>query len=354
MKNSVWVYRLYDVAEEIRLERVEKIFARQHQTSRMRLSRIRPKSIQFKNPPVAVDLGEYPVTVGGKSFSALFTGKIYDLGVIGIVMRIPLQADADYDEIKTLAVALYNDKEIEPVFLQQLDGIRKTISEAMVKEDYSGFVEDFTVFYFQEWDSSFDPAPLLLAEPEPISEQLRRETLRNSFSYGPDDLTIITWDSALVYDSTGSTDIPDLLEFANSQLLELRYYDSLLTGRMEKMYDAIEGAEKAANYRRLGHYRRIMNELMELIADVTEITERIDNSLKVTEDVFYARIYGTALSIFRTKAWEESIERKISIINQSYTMLSNRTINKRSELLEVIIIVLILLELILAIFQFLK
>jgi hypothetical protein len=79
------------------------------------------------------------------------------------------------------------------------------------------------------------------------------------------------------------------------------------------------------------------------------VAERIDNALKVTEDVFYARIYGTALSIFRTKAWEDSINRKISIINQSYTMLSNRTINQRSELLEITIVALILLEVILGV-----
>lgn len=354
MKNSVCVYRLFDVAEEIKLELVEKILARAHPTSRMRLSRIRPKSIQFKNPPVAVELGEYPVTIGDQHFKALFTGKIYDLGVIGIIMRIPLQAGTGYDEIKNLAVELYNDDEIETVFLQQLENIRKTLREALVKEAYSGFVEDFTVYYFQEWDAGWDPVPLLLAELEPVSDQVRRETLRNSFSYSHDDLAVITWDSALVYDATGSTDIPDLLEFANAQLLELRYYDSLLTGEMEKMYDAIEEAEKVASFRRLGHYRRIMNQLMELVADVTEITERIDNSLKVTEDVFYARIYGAALAIFRTRAWAESIDRKISIITQSYTMLSNRIINQRSELLELTIILLILLEVILGVFGFMK
>ncbi len=354
MMNSIWVYRLYDVAEEIRLEQVERILARDHQTSRARLSRVKPKSVQFKNPPVAVELGEYPVTIGRQSVKTTFAGKIYDLGVICIIMRVPLPVSASYEDIKNLAVDLYNDENIETSFVRMLDIIRKAIAGALVKEDYNGFIEDFTVYYFQKWDQGWDPVPLLLAEPEPVSDQVRRETLRNSFSYGLEDLAIITWDSALVYDSAGSTDIPDLLEFANSQLLELRYYDDLLTGQMEKMYNAIEEAEKTASIRRLGRYRRIMNQLTELIADVTEITERIDNSLKVTEDVFYARIYGTALSIFRTKAWEESIHRKIDIITQSYTMLSNRIITQRSEILELTIIVLIMLEVVLGVLGVMK
>lgn len=354
MINSIWVYRLYDVAEEIRLEQVEKTLAREHQTSRARLSRVKPKSVQFKNPPVAVELGEYPVTIGRQSVKTNVTGKIYDLGVIGIIMRVPLPGHASYEEIRNMAVDLYNDENIETSFVRMLDIIRKALAGALVKENYNGFIEDFTVYYFQKWDQGWDPVPLLLAEQEPVSEQVRQETLRNSFSYGLDDLAIITWDSALVYDPTGSTDIPDLLEFANSQLLELRYYDDLLTGEMEKMYNAIEEAEKAASIRRLGRNRRIMNQLTELIADVTEITERIDNSLKVTEDVFYARIYGTALSIFRTRAWEESINRKINIITQSYTMLSNRIINQRSEILELIIIILIMLEVVLGVLGVMK
>ena len=354
MANSIWVYRLFDVAEEIRLEQVETILARERQTSRVRLARVRPKSVQLKNPPVAFELGEHTVSIGGRIFKTNVTGKVYDLGVIGIIMRLPLPENAAYEEIRNLAVDLYNDENIESFFAGMLDLTRRTLAGALVKEDYNGFIEDFTVYYFQRWDQSWDPVPLLLAESEPVSEQVRRETLRNSFSYGLDDLAIITWDSALIYDATGSADIPDLLEFANSQLLELRYYDNLLTGEMEKMYNAIEEAEKTASIRRLGRYRRIMNQLTELIADVTEITERIDNSLKVTEDVFYARIYGTALSIFRTRAWEESINRKINIITQSYTMLSNRIINQRSELLELTIIVLILLEVVLGVLGVMK
>jgi hypothetical protein len=354
LRNSIWIYRLYDIAEEIKLDVVEKILSHDRPTSRMLLSKIRPKSIQFKNPPVAVELGEHPVSSGTRQFRASFTARVYDLGVISIIMRVPLAGYDGYDEIRRLAVELYNSEELEPYFLQRLEEIRKALSGALIKEDYSGFVEDFIIYYFRDWQKDWDPVPLLLAEEDPVSPEVRRETLRNSFSYGPDDLTIITWDSALVYDTAGSADIPDLLEFANSQLLELRYYDNLLSGEMEKMYDAIEKAEQAGIIRQLNQYRRIMNQLMELIVDITEITERIDNALKVTEDVFYARIYGTALAIFRTRSWAESIERKIAIISQSYTMLSNRLVNRRSEVLELTIIFLILLEFILGIITFFK
>lgn len=352
--NSIQVYRLFDVAEEIDLEKVEKILGYGRPTSRMRLSRIRPKSIQLVNPPVAVELGKSTIKTGGKDLEVYFGGKIYDLGVIGIIMRVPLPPEAGYNEILDLAVELYNDESLEAVFVRQIDHVRSALREALHKEAFSGFVEDFTIYYFTQWNADWDPVLLLLAEKEPVSEQLRREIMRNSFSYGLDDLTVITWDSALVCDPTGSNDIPDLLEFANAQLLELRYYDHLLSGELAKMYSAIEEAEMVASFRRLGHYRRIMGQLMELIADITEIIDRIENSLKVTEDIFYARLYGAALSLFRTRTWAESIDRKISIISQSYSMLSSRIINQRSELLELTIIALIFLEVVLGVLGFMK
>lgn len=348
MINSIWIYRMYDIAEEIKLDMVEQILSHVKPAARLRLSRIRPKSIHIKNPPVTMELGAEQITLMGRDYKAVFVSKVYDLGVISITLRIILSDEINYEEYKELAIFLQNDEQIEQYFQDKLKNTGEILEPALVKHSYNGFVEDYIIFYFKQLDRQWDPVPLLLAEDEPVSEQIRREIMQNTFSYGPDDMAIITWDSALVFDASGSTDIPDLLEFANSQLLELRYYDGLLSDKMEKMYDAIEDARSGAGYKKRRHYRDIMNELMELVVDITEITERIENSLKVTEDVFYARVYGAALTIFRTRAWMESIQRKVSIIQQSYTMLSNEVFNQQSTLLELAIVFLFLLEIILA------
>lgn len=190
-----------------------------------------------------------------------------------------------------------------------------------------------------------------MAENEELSEQTITDTLRNSFSYGNRDLAVITWDSALVYDEDGSTDIPDLLEFALTQLLELRYYDGVLSEELNRMYSHIEEAGSFSWYPRLARYRKITKKLMEIVADVTEITEKVQNSLKVTEDVFYARVYGAALAIFRTQAWNNSIQHKISVIQRTYQMLTAEIENSRAMLVEWAIVLLILLEIILGLLK---
>ncbi|WP_027717041.1 hypothetical protein [Desulfovirgula thermocuniculi] len=351
MPNSIWLYRIFDVADEINLNKVEELLAHTKPTSRLRLSRLPLRAVHIPNPPVTVELGEDVVAVGGRPLQVRFAGKIYDLGVISLVMHVLIPPHFGYEEIRDLAVFLDENqqaaREINAIFEGKLKEITGILSAAMVRPGTRNAEEDYTLFFFQEWREEWDPVPLLLADPDPVSPQVRKETLQHTFSYGPGDMAIITWASALVYDAAGSQDIPDLLEFALTQLVELRYYDKLLSEEMGKMYDDIEEAERATQLRRLGYYRHIMNRLMELVVDINEILERIQNSIKVTEDVYYARVYGAALSVFRTRAWVESIERKLSVIMQNYTMLSNRVINQQSTLLEAAIVLLFALEILL-------
>jgi len=351
MNNFIYLYRIFDVAEEIKLDKVESLFSRIKPTSRMRLSRIKTKSINIPNPPVTVELGEDSLVFNLEPYSVNYYARVFDLGVISIALRISIPGDYEYERIHKLAVYLYNNGSLEDIFDQKLAEISKILLETMIKPENSRFVEDYSIYYFRNWNPQWDPTPLLLAEP--LSDQVKSSVMSNSFSYGKNDLTVLTWDSALVYDPSGSADIPDLLEFANSQLLELRYYDNLLSQQMDMMYHALEEAETIARYRRRGHYRRIMNRMAELVIDISEITERIDDSLKLTEDVFYARVYSAALIIFRTKAWEESIARKMTIIQQNYTLLNNEITSQQSTLLEVAIVLLILLEVLLALGGFL-
>ena len=74
----------------------------------------------------------------------------------------------------------------------------------------------------------------------------------------------------------------------------------------------------------------------------------MENSLKVTDDVYTSRIYAAALEIFRSRTWRSGIERKVSIVRDAYSMLNAESVERRSEVLEIIIIALILVELIVA------
>jgi hypothetical protein len=93
-------------------------------------------------------------------------------------------------------------------------------------------------------------------------------------------------------------------------------------------------------------YERLAAEVMKTIAELMGITEKIDSALKVTEDVYYAKIYLAALRLFRVKDWEGSIKKKLDIASNTYDMLYREIANKRTELLELVIVLLIILEIV--------
>ncbi len=138
-------------------------------------------------------------------------------------------------------------------------------------------------------------------------------------------------------------DVPDLLEFANAQLLELRVYDDMLDRELDLMNTRLI-KQASPSVWKIKRYEELASKVMLSITDLTNITEKIDNSIKVTEDVYYARIYSSALSLFKVHQWAESIERKINIASRIYDMLYRMIYNKRTELLEVVIVILIAFE----------
>ena len=74
-----------------------------------------------------------------------------------------------------------------------------------------------------------------------MSRQERDEILRHRISYLNNDLVIPTWNAAFVYDTPAGTQAAlEIAEFANSQLLQFRYYDELLDNALASIYPKIQ------------------------------------------------------------------------------------------------------------------
>jgi hypothetical protein len=162
---------------------------------------------------------------------------------------------------------------------------------------------------------------------------------------------VLTWSAALVVESAPEDkDVQYVLEFANAQLLELRYHDSLLDRELPRTYEEITAARGRFHF--LGRrFSRLLELVQTRVADAIEAVERVENALKVTDDVFLARIYGTAMEIFRGPTWRRGIDRKVAIIRDAYAMLNAEAQARRAEVMELTIIVLIAVEIVLALLR---
>ena len=327
MRTNVIAYRLFDVADEINLDQVQALWhSRNKISSRLRLDRISTKSITFHDPPVLVELGYHEMNIGGVDYLVEVKARIQDLGVICILFNIPPEEDITYEEYLNLVLAV--EELPDEDFRKFLDATVETIAPACTNKNISGYDEDFVVYYFQDpIPGDWDIVPFLLKDPGPVNEETRESALANRFSYA-DDVAWLAWDSAVVYDPTGSMDIPDLLEFANAQYLELRYYDNFLNHAIDKTYNIIDDK---ANLKNIDVLRSIRDELLETMADVSSLTSNISNALLVTEDIFYAKVYARYMKLLKASVWQENIELKMQVLQRCYNMLNETVTSHHME-----------------------
>jgi hypothetical protein len=349
---SILIYRLYDVAWDIDLKKVEEKVSnyRRLTIDRKRFS----KAFQFTNPPLSLTLKTFEKELRGTHYSVNAYAKAFDFGVLSIIFEIPVKdmSIKDFEELtKNIEEPLKED------FPRELDRLVSDLGEALHQINRSRCEEDYTVYYLrqltpdttaQELLRICDIGSLLLQEEGESQPSLatKEELLSFSFSYSDKDLVVLSWDRAFVLEPSGSMDIPDFLEFANAQLLELRVYDDMLDRELDIINERMITQVRPAIWK-IKRYEELAAQVMRTVMDVTSITEKIDNSIKVTEDVYYARVYASMLSLFKVHQWESSIERKISIASRVYDMLYREISNKRTEILEIIIIVLIAVEIVL-------
>jgi hypothetical protein len=128
-------------------------------------------------------------------------------------------------------------------------------------------------------------------------------------------------------------------------------YDQRLDADLPALYDRAEAARARRSPRLAGRFRAVLSDLQTRVADITETVERVENAIKVTNDVYLARIYGAALELFRERAWRSGIDRKLAILRETYAMLNGEAQTARAELLEIAIIVLIVVELVLGVLR---
>src|SRR5207249_7372574 len=135
-------------------------------------------------------------------------------------------------------------------------------------------------------------AQVVRGETAMLSEGERQEILQSRISYYPNDLAVIGWNAAFIYDTpSGAETAIQLLQYANSQLLEFRHYDELLTRELEGVYASLDkGTGMLARWR----MSRDARKLHTVFLDVTELTEHADNAIKFLSDMFSARLYKLA------------------------------------------------------------
>jgi len=348
IKGSVLAVILHDIAEEIRLEELRQILgARRVEKS---FKHATPEYVRFEQPPVIERLDPVVLSTGETLLPQL---KYYDYGVISVVLEFSIEAD--WRDLVSLASRWVPSPELERQAQHIIRGRLDKIAPAVVRPYADWLSEDYYIFHLS--DLPGNPRGLdLLAEHGPQIAQILRgeqsdlsraendDTLQSSLSYYPNDLVVVGWNAALVYDTpAGAQASIQILEYANSQLLEFRHYDELLTRELAGVYAEMK--------RRSGIVRgwRMRGEAMRLngvTVEVTELVERSETAIKFVSDMYSARLYRLAAAKVGVPEYKNLVNEKLHIAEALYRFLIDEFHQSRGFLLEVMVVIILVIELV--------
>ena len=359
-KARLLCYRIYDIAEEIDLGHVERL-SRQG-ASRTRLVSQRSRALLVPNPPVTLELGSQPLKLKSGAFSADVRARVFDSGAVSVALSIPVQVGAELDALAPLAAEVQDSEVVETTCAGCIEHVRSTIAPAVKGEHLWHENESYTVLLVEELEPKVsaveliaraDLVRLVLGEDgeQPLSDAQRSDVLAHRFSYTEQDLTIVDWNGAFVYEPGDASDILDVLEIANAQLLELRYYDDQLDRHIQRIYEDMQQSQRRWRWLFLSPYGKLAPRVAATLLELSEFVERSENSLRVIGDFYVAKIYEAAVQQLRIVAWQANVTRKQEMLANTYQLLKGETDTDRSLVLEALIVILIVFEIVLALLK---
>ena len=355
-KGSILIYRVFDVAEEVNLHRVEELLSEPltgTNRSRLRFTLTPRQTIIMRNAPITLGLGESDIIFQNKPVKAEVSAKIWDYGVISILFQIPIPENTSWEKLIDISAQLEQDTLIDESAKYRTQELTNLINPALREPHHWHEFEDYNIFFFEEIDGindckeifdQVDVARLIVAEnTAELSDRAKKSILVSTLQYSKNDLAVIDWNSALVIEPSGKKEVPEAIEFALTHLMEMRYYDSLIDQKLTMLYDSIEESRgKFFNNR----FSLLSREASARYIEFSEFIERVDNSFKVVGDFYLAKIFRVSNEEFRIPEWEGNIMRKMGLLANLSALLQGEINVNRSLWLEITIVVLILFELI--------
>jgi hypothetical protein len=359
LRGSVLVLIQFDVCEEIRLDELRKIFGARTAEASFKKA---PAYVRYQRTPVEETLDPIILDSGERLEGEI---KYYDYGVVSLVFELPFSGT--WEDLIQVSCRWTSDTNFESVATRIARQKLERAAPAMIKpylakpgvsssENGEWLQEDYFIFHLREIEGAPSANDLLAADGDKIaqvvrgemsmlSEGERQEILQSRISYYPHDLAVIGWNAAFIYDTpAGAETAIQLLQYANSQLLEFRHYDELLTTELENVYDFLDAG--GTNVWSRWRTARAAAKLHTVLLDVNELTERADNAIKFLSDMFSARLYKLAASKVGVPDYKDLVKEKLQTAEDLYKFMVEQFNQSRAFVLELMVVVILIIELV--------
>ncbi len=344
----------FEVGHSIDLDRCERLLSETVRQT-IRPSRRAPTHFSYRPAPLRLTQEGGSAWLGGRSCAAVNL-VLYDFGAASVGFAFALEG-ATLDELVRLSDSLYGNAELLAEARARIEAVLATIGPAVTRPRLAEAVEDYVVFQLERLEPAAEAAELLRESGSVLARILRAElaalsaqevddALAARLSVSPGDLAVVDWNAAILLDPE-----PDearlVLEFANVQLLELRWLDAELDTALAQAYDTLarSGRGGLAGFRL---HAPDLDHIGELQADAAVLFERVTNALKLVGDQYLSRLYRLVSGRLHLADWDAGIARKLDTLEGIYGKLGDRAAARRLEVLEWIVILLIAFEILLS------
>ncbi len=184
-------------------------------------------------------------------------------------------------------------------------------------------------------------AAFLKSEKEPLDENEIEYTLSKQIKYAKDDLVIIDWDGAFVFDTTGKIDdVIDLFQTANLQLLRYRVLDFELDNRLRKVTKFAHAPNTKILVFNRKELTKAFGEVIEVRGQAIADFEVIERDIKLIGDWYSARLYDLVSKKFKLDEWKANIKDKLESLEDIYNIVAENFSISRTHFLELVQIIL--------------
>ena len=338
----------HEIGLSIDLNEAERhITATKHRET-IRHKRRAPQYFEFDPTPLRVIQDIEPLSVGKYRTTNTVEMMIYDFGAVSVTYNIALKGPLS--DLLGLSDELYDNAALLQDARYRVNQLTDMIKLAVTGFKISEIVEDYAIYQVQEiaprveWsrllaENSHQLAQILRAELHHLSDQEVEEALDCRISYGSDDVVIMDWNAAILFD-TDADDVRAILEYTNVELLELRYLDGQLDDALEESYRTL--TQRTWERRLLlKSQTNDLRRIAELQVNGALLFEGVNNALKLIGDQYLARVYRSASRRMHLNNWEANVFRKLQTLESMYDKIADHGAQRRMELLEWIIIILI-------------
>jgi hypothetical protein len=366
VEGDCFVWFSFDIAFAMDLDRAAAMVAHSLPASAADHGGISAGSFDFRPPPLVFDLPAQAIDVGPARTAGPVRCILHRFGGVSFVYRVPFASGME--GLVRLSDALYDNGLLRADAERRASDLLATLGGASTRPSLAPMSEDYAAYHVRSISPIVRPgqfvaqhaqriAQVLRSESRELSEQEVGDALNDQISLTPDDLTIVDWNSAFIIQAEPDersaaepptpADIRAVLELANMSLLELRFLDDRLDRILDGPPDTMSWRARRGRFL-MSPVRAEIRRLAELQTDAATLFDAVVNSYKIVGDHYLARLFRLASHRLRLNEWDASIRRRLATAESITGSMTEFQANRRMEVLEWIIILLIAFEIVMA------